>query len=187
MTGNPITPAKQASDIARFALVALGAVALVLGVIVLAAPQGTLALITIIFGIYFIVSGVIRLAEGISLKTLTPGLRAFVAVFGVLVIVAGIYVLINPEIGAKIIGLLIGISWILEGLATMVVPGADGKRGWSIVGGALTFIAGVIVLFIPVTTVVIFTIAAGIMLVVVGIITIVHGFRLGKIVGAVEG
>ncbi len=186
MTQSPDLPTiKQASDVARFALVALGAIAFVLGIIVLAAPQGTLLLVSVIFGIYFIVSGVIRVAEAASLKTLGTGLRVVVGVLGVLLAAAGVYMLVNPSVAISVIGLMIGLSWILEGLAILVVPSGDGSRGWSVVGGILTIIAGVVVLFIPVATVVLFTIVAGIALLVVGIVTVVHGIRLGKVVADV--
>lgn len=175
-----VTEEKHVSDIARFALIALGAVALTLGIIVLAAPKGTLTLVSIIFGVYFIVSGVIRIAESASLGVLGTGLRVFIGLFGLLLIVAGIYVLLNPAIAIAALGWLIGLSWVFEGFSTIVTP-SEGKRWLSVLGGALTVVAGVIVVvFVPVATVVVFTIVTGIALIVVGIVTVVHGFRIRR-------
>lgn len=187
MSQSPVSPAPNTvSDIARFAFVGLGAVALVLGIIVVALPSKTAVLLSVIFGIYFIVSGIIRVAQAIALKSITVGLRIFLGIIGVLLVIAGAYILTDPIVGAITIGLLIGISWIFEGVATLILPTEDGKRGWSIFGAIVTILAGIIVLFIPLAALDVLIIVTGIGLIVVGIVTIVHGFRLGKAINSLE-
>ncbi len=157
------------------ALIVLGVVAAIVGIIVLVVPEKTLWLVAILFGIYFIISGIVRVVTSFLAGQISVGLRIFVAILGLILVAAGIYILFNPAVGVVTIGLLIGISWIVEGVGQLAAIRSDAPKGLVITLGILTIIAGIVILFVPVTAAIVFTIVSAIILVVLGIASIVGG------------
>ena len=91
-------------------------------------------------------------------------------------LVLGIVVMRNPALTAVIIVVVIGISWILEGIAT-VAGAASGQGNWvTVVLGLLVAIAGVLVVIFADGALIAYAWLIGLTLIVVGIIGIITFF-----------
>jgi len=156
------------------------AAALIIGVLVLVWPQSTVSILAILLGIYFVILGVVRVIQGFADKDLNGGGKAANFIIGALILAAGVIVIKNPFETAVFIVLLVGISWIFEGVATLVDTARGNGDGVSIVIGILIALAGVVVvLFAPAATTA-YAIFFGIVLIIVAILDFVLLFTIGR-------
>ncbi|TFD93842.1 hypothetical protein E3T61_02170 [Cryobacterium lactosi] len=168
----------------RVAFAVSGVVALAIGTILLVWTEATLSVIAVLFGLYFVISGVVRIVRGAASTGSSAGGRVLNIVLGVLVLILGILAIRNPEGSLAVLGLLVGIVWIVEGVAALVEFTTDSSRWPGIVLGVVGILAGVIVLFAPVATIGVLVTIGGIMLIVSGLVQLVRGFTFGRGVAA---
>lgn len=143
----------QRLSIERGWIIALAIVAIVLAVIALIFPAASLITIAILFGIYLVASGIFRLTIAFTAARYGAGIRILTGILGGLVIVAGILCLADPFESLQVLAVIIGIGWILEGIATLlgITLGTSGAPRWfTIVSGILAVVAGIIMLILPV-------------------------------------
>ena len=152
----------------------------VVGGLILGLPGITLAVIAVVFGLFILVRGIVRLAAGIFGPGLSAGGRTLSIILGILLIAAAIFVLRNLEAGLAVLGLLIGLSWIIDGIAMLVESAKGPARGFSTVAGLISVIAGVVVLFIPVSGVAVLTVLAGVVFLVLAVLQIVGAILVGR-------
>jgi uncharacterized membrane protein HdeD (DUF308 family) len=102
-------------------------------------------------------------------------------VVGVLLVGLGIVLLANPFAAIWILGVLIGVSLIVGGLAE-VLSGrqGDGPRWHAWVAGGLVIIGGIVAAVWPGATIWVLAVVAGLALVVSGIVTVVAAFAKGS-------
>jgi uncharacterized membrane protein HdeD (DUF308 family) len=164
----------------RTAIVIAGVVAIFVGIAILVWPQATLALVAWLFGLYFIVSGIARIVKAAMSSGLANSYRAFVAVFGVLLLIGGIFVLLNPLFGVTVVATLIGFTWILEGIGVLM-DAPRGKATWvTVLFGVVSIAAGVIVLIAPVAATVFWLQVTAVLLIVAGLMQAIQGAMLGR-------
>jgi uncharacterized membrane protein HdeD (DUF308 family) len=87
-----------------------------------------------------------------------------------------------------LLALWIGIGWLIRGITQTLAAAHDRTapaRGWQIFLGILTFIAGVVLIDSPLTSVAVLTLLAGWWLVAVGIMEIIAAFRIRRHAGHV--
>ncbi|WP_130177511.1 HdeD family acid-resistance protein [Cryobacterium sp. SO1] len=168
----------------RVAFAVSGVVAIAIGTILLVWTEATLSVIAVLFGLYFVISGVIRIVRGAASTGSSAGGRVLNIVLGVLVLILGILAIRNPEGSLAVLGLLVGIVWIVEGVAALVEYTTDSSRWPGIVLGVVSVLAGVIVLFAPVATFGVLVTIGGIMLIVSGLVQLVRAFTFGRGVAA---
>lgn len=181
--GFQIDPSRLSKNEVNGIRVALGisaVVALVLGILVLVWPEKTAGLIAILFGLYFLIVGVVRLAKGIFSRGISGGSRVLSILLGLLLVIAGIFALRNLGTTVALLGIIIGIGWIIEGVAALVESAADSSRWPGIVFGIISIIAGIVVLFLPQESVAILVWVGGIFLVVAGLVQLVQAFTFGR-------
>ena len=106
------------------ALMFVGVITVIMGVIVLAWPSQTLAVISVLIGIQFIVFGLFRLIEAFAGET--AGVVGFV---GVLLMISGVIVLRNPYETVAILATILGVVWIVSGSIDVVAAIADRESG----------------------------------------------------------
>ena len=172
--------ARQTVNGIRVALAVTGVVALALGGFLLFAPEKTAVVAAVIFGLYFLVAGLVRLASGVLSRGLPGGLRILNIIFGLLVLVAGVLILRNPAIGVITLGLLVGLAWIIDGVAAIVFRATDGSRWFGVLFGVLSVIAGIIVLFVPEAAVSLLIMIGSVFLAIGGVIALVQAFAFGR-------
>lgn len=152
----------------------------IVGAILLAWTGAALFIVAMVLGIYFLVRGIVRLVSGIFAPGLTAGGRTLSIILGILLVVVGIFVLKNPGDSLALLGILIGLSWIIDGIATLVESSQAVSRGFAIVAGILGIIAGIVVLFVPLESVAVLTMIAGLFLVVIAVAQIIGAIVLGS-------
>ena len=168
----------------RLAIAGTGLLALVVGIVILVWPDTTVAVLGVLFGLYFLISGIVHVARGLLTKGASGGSRVLNILLGVLLVVGGIVAIRNPLDSLAVLGMLIGISWIVEGVAALVETSPDSSRWFGTVFGAIAVVAGVVVLFSPVESVTILVVIGGVFLVLSGIVQLVQAFMFGRGRGA---
>ncbi|MET3567955.1 MULTISPECIES: DUF308 domain-containing protein [Microbacteriaceae] len=168
----------------RTALGVSGAVALILGIVLLFWPEKTLSVLAIFLGIYFLVAGIMRLGIGIFSRGMRGGSRALNIILGVLLIFAGIVALKNVSAAAVTLVIFaiafIGVGWIIDGVMALAEAGRAASSGWAIAFGILSIIAGIVVLVLPASSAVFLLFFAAFSLIVLGVIGIVRAFTFGR-------
>ena len=100
-------------------------------------------------------------------------------VAGLLLVVIGVVLIRHLNLTVALVGLVIGITWIVQGLAALVTgfSGAAGeRRGWWIFFGLISLIAGIVVTAVPTTSVTVLAVLVGIWFIVTGLMQIIGGF-----------
>jgi uncharacterized membrane protein HdeD (DUF308 family) len=162
----------------------LGIVTLILGLIVSFSPSGSLNVIAVLLGILMIISGIFHL---IRMFDSAESRRAWLGIPGLLLIVIGVVLIRNLHLTVALIGLIIGITWVVQGLSALItgISGGSGEgRGWWIFFGIVSLVAGIVVTAVPVSSVMVIAVLAGIWFIIVGLAEIIAGFILRARLGA---
>jgi uncharacterized membrane protein HdeD (DUF308 family) len=162
--------------------VVVGIVTLILGLIVTFHPSGSLNVIAVLLGLLMIISGLFHL---IRMFGRGESHRVWLGIAGLLLIVLGVVLIRHLHLTVAIIGLLVGISWIVQGLAALaggMSAGSGEGRGWWIFFGIVSLIGGIVIVAVPVATVTALAVLVGIWFIVEGIFEIIGGFRLRRMV-----
>jgi uncharacterized membrane protein HdeD (DUF308 family) len=146
----------------------IGAVTLILGIIVTAHPSGSLNVIAVLLGVLAIVSGIFHLIRAFAR---TERNRTWQAISGLVFVVVGVVLIRHLDLTVAAIGLLIGITWIVQGLAALIgaFAGLGLIRGWWAVYGLVSLIAGIVVTASPVTSVTVLAVLLGIWFIIIGL------------------
>jgi uncharacterized membrane protein HdeD (DUF308 family) len=178
-----LTPVK----LERGWIIGAAIVGIVLGILALVWPGATLLTVAILFGSYLIVSGVFRLTVAFTAHRLSTGMRWFIGVLGGIVVLAGIFCLSDPAGSLLLLALVIGIGWIMEGIAD-IAGGAMGTshapRWLAILSGVVSVIAGIVIFFLPGLALATFVLIGAILLIVVSVTTLLTLPRTAKTEGA---
>lgn len=173
-------PLGMLSDAAWQVMVTAGVVAIVLGVVVLAWPGTTLAVLGALFGAYLLISGIFQLAGAFGAHV--PGhLRVLGFVSGGLAVLLGLLCLRGPAQSVLLLALWIGFSWLLRGVmltAAAISHEQLPARGWQIFFGIISILAGIILIVAPFGSIAALTAVAGIWLLALGVIEVIHGIQL---------
>jgi uncharacterized membrane protein HdeD (DUF308 family) len=102
------------STAARGTVALLGVLTAIIGVLLIRHPVGGVTAIALLIGIWLIAVGVIRFAAAFD----DYEHRGWHAFAGLVELVAGIVIIADPSIGYTTLAILVGISFILNGLAT---------------------------------------------------------------------
>ena len=153
----------------------VGVVTLILGIIVTIHPSGSLNVIAVLLGVLAIVSGIFHL---VRMFDKAERHRTWQGIAGLLFIVIGVVLIRHLNLTVAAIGLLIGISWIVQGIASLIAafsgPGAG--RAWWGIFGAVSLIAGIVVTASPVTSVTVLAVLVGIWFIIMGVFEISLAF-----------
>lgn len=175
---------KAAVNGIRTALGVGGVLAFLAGLIILIWPDKAAAVTAIIVAIYLVVAGLIYAGLGIFSKQKGGWARVGHILLGVLFVIAGVLAMISPLAFAGFLALflaiLIGITWIIEGIVAFSTLGDSSSKGWSVFFAIVSIVAGIVVITSPLYAALLLWLFLGISLVVLGIINIVRAFTFGK-------
>lgn len=164
-----------------------GLVTLILGIIVAFRPTQSLNVIAVLLGIAMIVSGAYQVARAFDGREHE---RMWRGISGVLFILAGLVLLRHLHLSVALIGLFIGFSWVIQGVAALVEAVASrGRRtstGWSVLFGVISLIAGIVVISAPITSVNALTVFMGIWLIIMGLMEMLGAFVIRHEEGQLE-
>ena len=156
----------------------LGALTLILGIIVTAKPTGSLNVLAVLIGILLILSGLFHLIRVFDPRE--PH-RIWLGIAGLLFIVIGVVLIRHLHLTRSLIGLIVGITWIVQGLAALIGGiggGVREGRAWWIVFGLVSLIAGIVVAATPASSLTVLAVLLGIWFIIMGIFEIIGGFIL---------
>ena len=160
------------------AALVLGLGTLVLGIIVAAHPTGSLDIIAVLLGILMLISGAFHLVRVFDSEE--PH-RVWLGIAGLLFVVAGVILIRHLDLTRAIIGLFIGITWIIQGVVALVAGLGGGSRqgrGWWIAFGAISLIAGIVVAATPLTSLTTLAVLLGIWFIVMGLFEVAGALLL---------
>ena len=164
------------------ATVVLGALTLILGIIVSFHPSGSLNVLAVLLGILMILSGIFHLV-----RIFGPGEehRVWLGIAGLLFIVIGVVLIRHLHLSVALVGLFVGLSWVVQGVTALIggiAGGAREGRAWWITFGALSLIAGIVVTATPVSSLTVLAVLLGIWFIIMGIFEIIGGLMLRRMV-----
>jgi uncharacterized membrane protein HdeD (DUF308 family) len=166
------------------ATLVLGVLTLILGIIVSFHPSGSLNVVAVLLGILMILSGIFHL---IRIFDRDERHRIWAGIAGLLFIVIGVVLIRHLHLTVALIGLVIGITWIVQGLTALIgglSGGVQEGKAWWIAFGVISIIAGIVVVSAPVTSVNALAVLLGIWFIIMGIFEIVAGFLLRRAIRA---
>src|SRR5271165_7092587 len=156
----------------------LGVLTLILGIIVSFHPTGSLNVLAVLLGVLMILSGIFHLIRVFDPNEVH---RVWLGVAGLLFIVIGVVLIRHLHLTRQIIGLIIGITWIVQGLAALIdgiSGGVREGRAWWIAFGVVSLITGIVVAATPASSLNVLAVLLGIWFVIMGIVEIIGGFLL---------
>ena len=150
-----------------------GLLTIVLGVLVLAWPGPSILVASTLFGVYLLLSGMVELYLGFTLPR-SAATRVLLFISGALSLVLAIMSFrhFGDGYAVLLLSLWIGIGFIFQGVSAAAIGVSESDlpgRGWYIVVGIISVIAGLAVLVWPFESIAVLTLATGIWLIVIGI------------------
>lgn len=163
-----------------------GVIALLAGIALLFAPAKTLVFLTTVLGFYFVITAGIRLFTTVFESQLPTGWRATSIILNLLILLGGVVILRNQALStatlSTMVVLVAGFGWITEGIMSILESELSSNRGFTILSGALSIIAGVFVFIYPLWSAKMLVIFTGAALLVFGVTLIIRAIRFGKLV-----
>jgi len=162
------------------ATLVLGVVTLVLGLILTFYPSVTVNVIAVMLGLLVIVSGLFHL---VRMFGHSEAHRVWMGISGLLLVVAGVVLLRHLHLTVALIGLIIGLGWIVQGVTALIVSfSGDARegRGWWILFGIVSLIGGIVITALPSESVTLLAALTGIWFIVQGLFEIVGGLMLRR-------
>jgi uncharacterized membrane protein HdeD (DUF308 family) len=161
-------------------VLAFGIITVLAGIVVLAWPGPTLVVIAIFFGIELVVLGIFRFVAAFG-HDLTAGTRILYALLGVLSLIVGLYALRHVLITLLALALLLGIFWVVNGTVELFAALSHREmshRGWMMVLGVLSILAGIVLLVYPALSLVVLSVIVSVWLLVFGLMEISVAWRI---------
>jgi uncharacterized membrane protein HdeD (DUF308 family) len=177
------TPAEFIAASAWQATLFLGVATVILGLIVAFHPSGSLNVIAVLLGILMIISGIFNL---IRVFDAAEQHRVWLGIAGLLYVVIGVVLIRHLNLTVAVIGLIVGLTWIVSGLSALFggVVGSREGRGWWIFFGIVSLIAGIVVVSDPISSVTVLAVLLGIWFIVMGLFEVIAAFIIRRAVSA---
>ncbi|MDO8841307.1 MAG: DUF308 domain-containing protein [Methanocalculus sp.] len=155
-----------------------GALAILLGLIVLFWPGLTVEVVAILFAVFILINGLLLVALSLASPA---GESSGLLILGVILVIGGIFGVINPFMTAITLTILIAILALISGFSDIWVALTTMGSGWCRIllgiSGALSVILGGIFLVFPLLgAVILVAVYIGIFAIAIGIMSIVQGF-----------
>src|SRR5271168_428019 len=162
-----------------------GILSLIVGVVVLAWPQKTLLFAAVAFGVYLLITGVAQVIFAFGLHVSAGG-RVLLFISGAASLVLAMLAFRHFSWGddataVYLLAIWIGVGFIFRGVATTISAISDPHlpgRGWQIFLGAISLLAGIVMIGSPFESLAILTLIVGIWLIVIGVFEIVSSFGI---------
>ncbi|MBK8445458.1 MAG: DUF308 domain-containing protein [Micropruina sp.] len=136
-----------------------------------------------IIAVWALIAGLVNIAIGIFSRKLGTWPRIGYLVLGVAFLIAAAITFGNLGAAAAslgiLLGIIVGISWIIEGVVALTLLGDATSKIWTILYAVLSIIAGIIVLFSPLWGAALLWLLLGVSMVILGVVQLVRAFRFG--------
>jgi uncharacterized membrane protein HdeD (DUF308 family) len=163
---------------------AAGVLTVLLGAVVLAWPGPTILVASTLFGVYLLVTALVELFVAFTVPW-SAATRVMLFISGALSLVLAMLSFrhFGDAYAVLLLSLWIGISFIFQGISGVASGISERQmlgRGWDVVLGILSVIAGVVVLVWPFDSIGVLTIVTGIWLVISGVVKVVQSFQIRR-------
>jgi uncharacterized membrane protein HdeD (DUF308 family) len=158
-----------------------GLVTIGLGLVLVLWPEQTLKVLAILIGIQLVITGVFRLVLAVASRKADGSTRAIAGLFGALALVLGLLCLRSPLQTVLVIGMLLGVWWLMAGVIDIVGAirsSESNRRGWDLALGALSALAGGFLLVNPEVSLGVLVIVAAVWMFSYGFIAVVAALVL---------
>lgn len=176
-------PEQKVVTTIRAALGITGLVSLVIGLLILFQPKGVGMVIAAMLAAYVLIGGLAYLGIGIFSARLGMWPRIGHLVLGVLFLIASVVTFANlgdaVALLALVIGIMIGITWIVEGIVAITLLPDSASKVWTVVYAVISILGGIALITSPAWGTGLLFWLLGIWLVVMGLVQIVRAFRFG--------
>jgi uncharacterized membrane protein HdeD (DUF308 family) len=161
-----------------------GVLTILLGVMVLAWPGPSILVVSTMFGVYLLVSGFAELFLAFTLPR-SAATRVILFLTGALSLVLAILCFrhFGEAYAVLMLSLWIGIGFIFLSVSENAVAISERNlpgRGWYVVLGVMSVIAGAVVLVWPFDSILVLTLVSGVSLVTLGAIQIVQVVQIRR-------
>lgn len=161
----------------------VGAIAALIGLLIIFFPGRTAMVVTVLLAISMFAGAAGNLAIA-TRKSAAKKARIIAGILAVVFAVAAVICLVNLQAAtvglAFWVGLFVGISWLLDGIYTLISIGDAPSKVWAVITGLLSIIAGIVVILSPVWGATVIWLVIGISLLIFGIAQVVRGIRFGR-------
>jgi uncharacterized membrane protein HdeD (DUF308 family) len=161
-------------------VVAEGVLGALFGVVVLAWPSPTATVLAALFAAQLFATGAMQLPTASS-AAISAGDRVLASGLVTLSLLIGLLCLRAPLQTPQLLGLLVGITWVLGGairIGQAVLAARGSARGWRMASGVLWLLAGGIVLTFPSAGLVAIATVIGVVLILQGALLIAGGLTV---------
>jgi uncharacterized membrane protein HdeD (DUF308 family) len=169
-----------------------GILSLTLGILVMVLPRDSLLIAAVLFGLYLLVTGAAQVFFAFSLHV-TAGGRVLSFISGAASLILAVLCFrhfgTDPLNAILLLAIWIGVGFIFRGVATSISAISDPLlpgRGWQILLGLVSLLAGIVMLGSPLESIAILTLVVAIWLIVIGAFEIVSSFGIRTASGRLE-
>jgi uncharacterized membrane protein HdeD (DUF308 family) len=171
-------------------MLGLGLVTLGLGVAVLIWPGKSVLVAGVLFGVYLLASGITQAIAAFTVDV-SAGSRVLLFLSGALSVALGVFAFHDFNDGAAVwlLATWIGVGFIFQGVTETVLAinyKELPERAWHIFAGVLSVVAGMVVIALPISSIVVLAVVVGAWLVVIGTTQVVWALKARKATDAVE-
>ena len=161
-----------------------GLLTLLIGILVVIDPSGSVIFVAVVIGIEFVISGIFRIVASFTGEG--EGHRVWWILLGILSIVVGVFLIRHLNITISILPVIVGIFWIVQGVMEFfaaVSNRAMPSRGWTMFMGVVSLVAGIIVVSWPIQSIVTLAWVLGVFLIIYGVMISISAFQVKKLAG----
>lgn len=172
--------------------VIFGAASAVLGVLVLVWPGHTVGALTVLFGLYLLITGGYRFVAAIQLHGVDAVARVVALVLAALSICVGIICLIDPFSTAASFAVVAGAFWFAAGAITWLGSrqrrGRDAAAGRApgFAGGVFSMIIGILIMVFPRSSLLFLAVVLGCWLIFFGVSAVATGLAARRLLKNAE-
>jgi uncharacterized membrane protein HdeD (DUF308 family) len=126
--------------------IAIGIILMILGVVAIARPLYATIASTLVFGWLFIVAGIVQIIY--AFRSQGIGQTIWKLLLGIIYLVAGIYIVANPAMGALALTLALGVTIFAQGVIEVILAfqlRPSPSWGWVLFGGIVGIILGIFI------------------------------------------
>lgn len=153
---------------------------IIFGALILFWPTHSASVVAALIGLAFIAIGISHIASVFDRKDEDGWARVGNLVIGAVYFIAGVFTFINLYAATIylfiIVGLLVGMTWILEGIIEFGSLKYYTQKGWAMFSALISIIGGIALLFAPLLSAIFLWQLLEASLLVLGIIKLLHFF-----------
>jgi uncharacterized membrane protein HdeD (DUF308 family) len=163
-------------------LAVFGVVTVGFGIVLTFRPGKSVHAIAIIFGIWLLIVGVVRLLQAIG----ASGERTGYVIAGLLAILVALILLRHTTTTVDVLGFALGVFWTIGGISQLIAgfSGDDGVSWPVVLLGVIATVVGVLCLVYPSLSLSILCVITGIGMVVYGIVEIAASLQVRRLKSA---